>query len=167
MDLVKNLPNELQNKVFYYIAEHPVASLMKRQFQCQYLCGEDVSENQFIRCLICKTVVCHKCCPYTSCDDGKEDYKCKVACLNCFLFRHSDCCMLESQGWTFGSLWYHVFMELSLLNQHGRLVQKCNDIATIEAPENRAELEKLFKKWMKREYEVTMKQLHILKGTMA
>ena len=64
-------------------------------------------------------------------------------------------------------MWYHVFMELSLLNQHGRLVQKCNDIATIEAPENRAELEKLFKKWMKREYEVTMKQLCILKGTMA
>ena len=72
MDIVKNLPNELQNKVFYYIAEHPVASLMKRQFQCQYLCGEDVSENQFLRCLICKTVVCHKCCPYTSCDDGKK-----------------------------------------------------------------------------------------------
>ena len=52
-ELLRRLPPELQNKVFFYAAEHPCAVIIKRFFRCDE-CGAP-------KCFIIK---CHYCgCP--------------------------------------------------------------------------------------------------------
>ena len=34
---IKDLPGELQNKVFYYYAEHPISTIFKREFNIKLL----------------------------------------------------------------------------------------------------------------------------------
>ena len=36
MDVVKNLPNELQNKVFYYSFQHPCATMMQDEMDRRF-----------------------------------------------------------------------------------------------------------------------------------
>jgi hypothetical protein len=36
MEVVKELPKELQNKIFDFAAEHPAAALLKRDWFCQF-----------------------------------------------------------------------------------------------------------------------------------
>ena len=36
MDIIKDLPTELQNKVFFYFAQHPCATLIREEFDRQF-----------------------------------------------------------------------------------------------------------------------------------
>ena len=42
---IKHLPQEIQNKIFYYYAEHPIATLLKKESEIEF-------ENMKCKCCV-------------------------------------------------------------------------------------------------------------------
>ena len=48
MDILKNLPQEIENKFFYMIAEHPVATLFKKYVRVYYFTNTENNTYKLI-----------------------------------------------------------------------------------------------------------------------
>ena len=155
MDIVKNLPNELQNKVFYFAAEHPTATCLKRTWFCQFLCRRDLRPHQntlFMtqKCDFCNQTICNNCCDsFVYRNKDEADFEGEV-CLRCMVLKHEDICINEMMGWNCSPPWGSVRKELARLDDGRKLKRHPTFMDTISAPENREVLEDFIKSWMQR-----------------
>ena len=155
MELVKELPKELQNKVFYFAAEHPAAALLKGDWCCQFLCKRRLMDHQnpiwINKCNFCKENICDYCCDYADYlreeDRNGADYVGSV-CVRCMVLKHEDCCIYEMEGWRFEGSWSMVCKRLAKLHADRKLKPFPTFLDSISAPENRHVLEDFLKDWM-------------------
>ena len=154
MELVKELPKELQNKVFYFAAEHPAAALLKRDWFCQFLCKRRLMDHQnpfwINKCNFCKENICDYCCLYGEYMTERAphaNYTGSVR-LRCMVMKHEDLCINEMQGWMFSPPWGEVCKRLVKLHADRKLTPFPTFLDTISAPENQEVLEDFLKGWM-------------------
>ena len=58
---INELPVEIQNRIFYYYAEHPCAEMIKSFVMCE-VCG--IRKQTYHKCNYCKQLFCPLCDEY-------------------------------------------------------------------------------------------------------
>jgi hypothetical protein len=80
---INELPVELQNKIFYYYAEHPCSAMIKSFMICE-VC--DKGKNRFHKCDYCKRLFCTFCEAYEKI--GYRQKNPELVCEDC-LYGHT------------------------------------------------------------------------------
>ena len=86
---ISNLPVEIQNKIFFYYAEHPCAVMIKNFILCEE-CGREKQKHH--KCKYCKQRFCCFCDDYEKVQYRSKHKDDELVCSDCLsddgLFQH-------------------------------------------------------------------------------